>query len=109
MDKYRDKLKFYVLRYDWNNNKVIRYNIFDNVRVYEETIKTIKRYDNNEMSFDDFVEELKGIVAWQEAYRREYEVSIGDAFEENVNKLEKWDCYMQFELNARMFAEWLIK
>ena len=109
MDKYRDKLKFYVLNYDWINHNVIKYNIFDNIRVYEETLKIIKQYNNNEMSFDDFVEELKGIISWQEACRREYEISVGDAFEKDMDKFEKWDCYMQFAPNAKMFAEYLLK
>ena len=38
----QDKLHFYVLNYDFNNHKVIHYNIFNNIRVHEYTLKLIK-------------------------------------------------------------------
>ena len=34
----------------------------------------------------------------------EYEISVGDAFEKDCNKLEKWDCYAQAKPNIPMIA-----
>ena len=104
-----EKLEFYVLNYDFNKKKVVHYNIFNNVRVREATIELIdKFYDDDLMSFDDFVEELINIVKWQEWSRREYEISVGDAFEKDLNRFEKWDCFQQFEPNAEVFAHYLL-
>lgn len=104
----KDKLQFYVLNYNYNEKKVIHYNIFNNIHVYNSTLKLINDYYNNKYSFDEFVNELIGIVRWQEWGRREYEISVGDAFETDIDKFEKWDCFEQFEPNARMFAHYLL-
>ena len=109
MKEIEEKLEFYVLNYDINKKKVVHYNVFNNVRVREATIELIDRfYDDELMSFEDFVEELTNIVRWQEWSRREYEISVGDAFETDSTKLEKWDCFQQFEPNAEVFAHYLL-
>ena len=104
----QDKLHFYVLNYDANKNKVVSYNIFDNVHVYEATLQLIDDYNDGGCSFEEFVNELINIVRWQEWGRREYEISVGDAFETNLEKFEKWDCFEQFKPNAEMFAHYLL-
>lgn len=108
MNKIEDRLQFYVLNYDFNNHKVVNYNIFNNIHVYESTLKLIKDYRKKKYSFEEFVEELIKIVQWQEWSRREYEISVGDAFETDLNKFEKWDCFKQFKPNAEMFAHYLL-
>ena len=45
--------------------------------------------------FEGFCRKLKMIIMCEENSRREYEISVGDAFETDCNKLEKWDCYNQ--------------
>lgn len=104
----QDKLKFYVLNYDFNKKKVVHFNIFNNIHVYESTLELIKDYNDKKYSFDEFVKELINIVKWQEWSRRQYEISVGDAFETNLDKFEKWDCFKQFEPNAEMFAHYLL-
>ena len=104
----QDKLKFYVLNYDFNKKKVVHYNIFNNIHVYEATLELVNDYNNNKYSFNEFVHELLRIVQWQEWGRREYEISVGDAFETDLNKFEKWDCFEQFKPNAEMFAHYLL-
>lgn len=105
-------LVFYVLNYDINNKKVVMYNIFNNIKVKEATLELLDKYYDETtgeyMDFDEFVTELKQIVAWQERARREYEISVGDAFETDLKKFEKLDCYSQFEPNAEMFAQYLL-
>ncbi len=103
-----NKLHFYVLNYDFNKNKVVSYNIFDNIHVYEATLQLVDDYNDAKYSFEEFVNELIKIVQWQEWGRREYEISVGDAFETNLEKFEKWDCFEQFKPNAEMFAHYLL-
>ena len=112
------RFEYYVLNYDINKNKVIPYNIFRNINVQECTEREVKKYlrspknytyksfDGKEETygFDALVEEIDHIIKWQEWSRREYEVSVGDAFETDCEKLEKWDCYRQAKPNIKMIT-----
>lgn len=116
------QFEYYVLNYNHNEQKVTPYNIFNNVYVQEYTEKAVRKYlrnpnkftyksfDGKEIiyGFDAFVRELDGIVAWQERWRREYEISVGDAFEIDSEKLEKWDAYSQTRMNIEMIAREVI-
>lgn len=118
------QFEFYVLNYDFNKKKVVNYNIFNNIRVQEWTEKAVRKYlrapkkfkynpfnKNEEMlyGFDAFVKELDRTIAWQERGRREYECSVADAFETDINKLEKWDTYSQAHPNAEIIAYTVIR
>ena len=113
------KFEFYVLNYDCNRQKVIMYNIFNNINVQEWTEKAVKKYlrapkkftyepynkDEEVLyGFDALVKELDRTIAWQERGRREYEVSVGDAFTTDCSKLEKIDCYKQAHANIEMIT-----
>lgn len=120
------KFKYYVLNYDANARKVINFNIFDNILVQEHTEKAVKKYLNNPKKykyekhvmwdqpteyiygFKGLCEEIRSIIIWKEWSRREYEISVGDAFETDCNKLEKWDCYKQAEPNIEMITREVI-
>ena len=58
--------------------------------------------------FEGLVHEIRRTIRWQEWSRREYEISVGDAFEEDCTKLEKWDCARQCEPNMEMIAREVI-
>lgn len=117
------QFEYYVLNYDCNGHKIVPFNIFRNILVQEETEKAVRKYlrspknftyksfDGKEIlyGFDAFVKELDGIIAWQEKFRRQYEVSVGDAFETDCKKLEKWDCYGQAHMNMEMIAYEVIR
>ena len=102
-------LEFYVLNYSFNERKVERFNIFRNYYVYEYAIKYTEGYLDGKISYNELKEELRKTIAWQEWGRCQYEISVGDAFEEDVNKLEKWDCYMQAEPNMEVITDMCIK
>ena len=116
------QFKYYVLNYDCNAKKIVPFNIFRNIHVQEWTEKAVRKYlrspknfiyksfDDKEIlhGFDAFVKELDGIVAWQEHWRCEYEISVEDLFETDCNKLEKWDCYGQAHMNIEMIAREVI-
>ena len=116
------QFEYYVLNYDHNKQKVEPFNIFRNIHVQEYTEKTIRKYVRNPKKFtyksfdgkeeiygfDALVKEIDSIIRWQEWSRREYEVSVGDAFEKDCKKLEKWDCYGQAKPNMKMIAREVI-
>ena len=123
------QFEYYVLNYDTNKKKVINYNIFNNINVQEWTEKEVRKYlrapkkykhivqyENKFLGreeiaiygFDALVKEIDRTIAWQERGRREYECSVGDAFEDNCEKLEKWDCYGQTHMNMEMIAREVI-
>ena len=117
------RFEFYVLNYDCNKKKVINYNIFNNILVQERAEKAVKKYlrspknftytpyNKNEKTlygFDALVKELDRTIAWQELGRREYEISVGDAFTTDCNKLEKIDCYYQSKPNMEIIAREVI-
>ena len=102
------RVKFYVLNYDTYTGQIVPYNIFNNLRVYRDTLNLIYEFDEGNLSFDDFVRELLAVVWWNEKHQREYEIFVGDAFETNPNRFEKWSCYDQFKPNAEVFAHYLL-
>lgn len=116
--------EYYVLNYNHNKQQIESFNIFNNIRVQEQTEKAVRKYvrspknftyksyfgKNPEVitGFDGFVKELDGIIRCEEWSRSEYELSCGYAFETNCNKLEKWDCYQQAKPNMEMIAREVI-
>ena len=124
------RFEFYVLNYDFNKKKVINFNIFNNILVQERVEKAIKKYlrspkkfkhiiqyenkflEREEIAiygFDALVKEIDSIIHWQEWGRCEYEISVGDSFETDCNKLEKWDCYVQAKPNMVIIAHEVIR
>ena len=111
------QFKYYVLNYNPNAKKIEPFNIFRNCYVQEYTEKAIKKYlrspknykyerygENTLYGFEGLCKEIERIIQWQEWSRREYEISVGDAFKKDCDYLEKWDCYMQAKSNIPMIA-----
>lgn len=118
------QFEFYVLNYDFNRRKVEMFNIFRNIHVQEHTEKAIRKYLRSPKKFsytpygkdvetiygfDALVREIDGIVRWQEWGRCEYEIGVGDKFETDCSKLEKWDCYQQAKPNMVMITHEVIR
>lgn len=115
--------KHYVLNYNVNKKKVELFNIFDNITVFEETLKIVKKYcrcpkkfkntvfvgEEPVYGFEAFCIELDSIIRWQEWSRVEYEIVVGGfPYHEGKDKLEKWDCYQQCKENIPMIAREVI-
>ena len=111
------QFEYYVLNYNPNAKKIEPFNIFRNCYVQEYTEKAIKKYlrspknykyekygEDTLYGFEGLCQEIERIIQWQEWSRREYEISVGDAFEKDCEYLEKWDCYMQAKSNIPMIA-----
>ena len=152
------QFEYYVLNYNPNAKKIEPFNIFRNCYVQEYTEKAVRKYlrspknykyvvqhkndflgreENAVYGFDALVEEIDRTIAWQERGRREYEVSVGDAFiteirdivrevergnltndnlydelkktEQHNVKLEKWDCFQQAQKNIPMIMRECIR
>ena len=116
------QFEYNVLNYDCNGHKIVPFNIFRNILVQEETEKAVRKYLRNPKNFtyksfdgkevlhgfDALVKELDGIIKCEEWSRREYEISVSDAFTTDCSKLEKWDCYGQAHMNIEMIAREVI-
>mgnify|MGYP003289871497 CR=1 FL=1 len=150
------RFEYYVLNYDWNRKKIYQFNVFQNCKVQEWSEQAVKKYlrapskykyirqysnpviGTEEIAvygFDGLCEEIKSILKNKLWSRREYEVSVSDAFVTEISdilrdidkynsfeelrdelikkdkrnpKLEKWDCYQQCELNIPMITREII-
>lgn len=129
------KLKYYVINGNFSKDtSCAMFNIFDNNRVYESTIKEVKRYCRNTKKYsvkkldyetheyktlyghEAFVEQLRSIIAWQEWGRVEYEIGVTPWSQHDVFKAEeieeynfmKTDCYEQFLPNKELVADYII-
>ena len=124
------QFEFYVLNYDFNKKKVVNYNIFNNIRVQEWTEKAVReylrspkkfkhiiQYENKFLGreeiaiygFNALVKEIEGNIRHEQWGRREYEISVSDAFESDIDKLEKWDVYQQAKPNMVIIAHEVIR
>ena len=124
------QFEYYVLNYDTNKKKVVSYNIFNNINVQECTEKEVRKYlrapkkykhivqyENKFLGreeiaiygFDALVKEIDRTIAWGEYGRREYEISVADAYETDCEKLEKWDTYSQAKPNMTIIAHEVIR
>jgi len=95
------KREFYVLNYDFNGKKVENYNIFNNSRLLEGIDRLFEEY----ITFEDFCEKLDSLLRYCFWSKREYEISVSDAFEEDLSKYEKIDVYRQVAPNVKIIAK----
>ena len=124
------QFEYYVLNYDFNKKKVIYYNIFNNINVQEWTEKAVRKYlrspkkfkhivqyenkflNREEITlygFDALVKEIERNIMHEQWGRREYEIGVCDAFESNIDKLEKWDVYQQAKPNMVIITHEVIR
>ena len=59
-------------------------------------------------TLEEFTKELDHIIMWQEWSRCEYEIMVGDLFEQDPNKYEKIDCYQQAHANIDLIVQQVI-
>lgn len=118
--------EFYVLRYDPNKRRVVDYNIFNNVMVYDHTKKAVRKYlrapskykyevysngkTETTYGFEALCKEIRSILMWQEWARCEYELCVGDPFAHpnDFSSFEITDCFSQCERNIPAIAREVI-
>ena len=98
-------MQWYVLNYDFNQKKVNYFDIFNSSR-FNDCIKEMRETQWN--SVEDFIERLDSVLRYCFWSKREYEISVGDAFETDCKKLEKIDVYSQVKPNINMLAKYIL-
>lgn len=104
--KSEKNMKWYVLISDFNKKEIIPYNIFNNGK-FVDGIKELLEKGIGEYS--TFVEDLTKLCHYCFWCKAEYEVMIGDLFEEDVNKYKKVDVFAQIEPNMELLADYILK
>lgn len=92
--------------YDFNSQKLVTMNIFSESSV-KEIIEDLQRKlgkDNRIFYFDDLKEIILKWAQYHYWCRREYELFIGDAFEEDIDKYEKVDIFTQVKMNIDLIT-----
>lgn len=97
-------MEWYVLLHDFNKDKIIFYNIFNNSKLDKE----LKELKENYISKENFVSELDRILRWCFWSKSEYEIVVGDLFEKDLDKYEKIDVYQQLKPNLNTLADYII-
>ncbi len=101
--------EWYVLNENINRNReIVPYNIFNNIRVSERTNELCVKYKRDKMTFEDFTEELRRIIQWQEWSRCEYEIAVNSLFADGDN-WQKIDCYQQVLPNIKIIAKYVLE
>lgn len=101
------QFEWYVLNENLNRNReIVPFNIFNNIRVNERTNELCVKYKRDKMTFEDFTEELRKIIMWQEWSRCEYEILVGSLFGDTQQKI---DCYQQALPNMKIIAKHVLE
>lgn len=91
--------------YPYSSGKIKPWNIFNNVYVYEQTCRLCLQYKTLKMSLEEFTEELRKIIQWQEWSRVEYEILVKPIFDDEWQKI---DVYQQVLPNINILANYVL-
>lgn len=120
--------EFYVVNENFNQKKMVMWNIFNNCIIYDWTLQAVKKYvrspqkfkrvkwghseeDRTIYGFEAFCEELRGIFMHELWSRCEYEFCISPWIcrdDELQKRTEKWDGFKQVEPNIPVIAREVI-
>ena len=82
------KFEYYAIRVDFNTKKVNQFNIFDNAYVHNEALKAVVQYMTGAIKYDEYVKKLRSAIMCEMCGRVQYEISVGEAFEENAKRVQ---------------------
>lgn len=97
-------LEWNVIKYNINDKKLVKFNIFDHSRFYEDVKKLLKQYKNK----NEFAEELKKDLMYYFWCKAEHEILISGLFSKDPNETEKIDIYDQITLNYDHFVNYIL-
>ena len=105
------KLKFewYVINENHNTREIKPYNIFNNYIVNDMTNELCIDYKRKKMSFEEFTENLRRIIMYQEWSRCEYEIVVSSLFDNEHKTDTKIDCYNQILPNIKIVAKYVLE
>lgn len=94
---------WYVLLHDFNNDKIIRWNIFESSKFSEAVVELLREYK----SLENFIASLDSIAMWCFWGQVEYEIFVKGVICKN-NNVNKISVYEQLELNIGILAKYII-
>lgn len=101
-------MEWYVLNYNFNLKKIEPINIFNYGNLLEEIKEIYKEYIERKEDIEFFENKINSQLLYYFWSRREYEISVGDLFEKDLEKYEKIDVYYQIKMNFKAFIEYLL-
>lgn len=101
-------MEWYVLNYNFNLKKIEPINIFNYGNLLEEIKEIYKEYIERKEDIKFFENKINSQLLYYFWGRREYEISVGDLFEKDLEKYEKIDVYYQIKMNFKAFIEYLL-
>lgn len=96
--------EFNVLYFDFNAKELKPYNIITKnlIEEFKKKTKTLTSTEEKKRVLDDY-------FLYRYWSKREYELFIGDAFEEDISKYEKVDIYTQIQMNFDVIYNLVVK
>lgn len=101
-------MEWYVLNYNFNLKKIEPINIFNYGNLLEEIKEIYKEYIERKEDIEFFENKINSQLLYYFWSKREYEISVGDLFEKDLEKYEKIDVYYQIKMNFKAFIEYLL-
>ena len=101
-------MEWYVLNYNFNSKKIEPINIFNYGNFLKDIKEIYKEYIERKEDIEFFENKINSQLLYYFWSRREYEISVGDLFEKDLEKYEKIDVYYQIKMNFKAFIEYLL-
>lgn len=100
------EIKYYAMYYDFNAKEIRKTNV-----IHEDTLKSLQDMVKKGKIKDrlQFKECLNGEFMYRYWCKREWEISVGDLYEKDLNKYEKIDVYDQLEDNLDVITDYIIR
>ena len=98
------KLVWNVLLHDFNSDKIITYNVFDDEfkeNLYKEYRK---KKINNKLELKEYIKSKMMYRYWS---RSEYEIAVGGIHSKHPENFEKIDAYYQLEMNLDHIVDYI--
>lgn len=101
-------MEWYVLNYNFNLKKIEPINIFSYGNFLKDIKEIYKEYIERKEDIEFFENKINSELLYYFWSKREYEISVGDLFEKDLEKYEKIDVYYQVKMNFKAFIEYLL-
>lgn len=101
-------MEWYVLNYNFNLKKIEPINIFNYGNFLKDIKEIYKEYIERKEDIEFFENKINSELLYYFWSKREYEISVGDLFEKDLEKYEKIDVYYQIKMNFKVFIEYLL-
>lgn len=100
------EIKYYAIHYDFNAKEIRKTNV-----IHEDILKSLQDMVKKGKIKDriQFRECLRSEFMYRYWCKREWEISVGDLYEEDLNKYEEIDVYDQLEANLDVITDYIIR